>query len=280
MPLIYQGHLAEARRHLETGLALYDPDRHAAHAFAYGQDPLVGGLGFLSWTLVMQGHAAQALAAVERSLRRAESLGHAFSRALALYFSALVKELCGDHAATLGDAARLVALAREHQFPFWLAGGMGLQGRALAAQGRHAEGLALMTQGLETWRATGAGTAGMYFLRNVAEAYRDVGAADKALAVIEEGLAAAERNDYRAGEPELHRLRAEILAEHACTSEEAEEAFRRAMTLAHRHGAFLFARRAADGFARYLRQRGRDAEADQVLTETPLEPEETEGERP
>ncbi|MBI3246075.1 MAG: hypothetical protein HYZ50_06170 [Deltaproteobacteria bacterium] len=53
--LFWLGELARARRHLEQGLALYDPQQHAAHAFQYGQDPGVGCRCFLAATLAIQG---------------------------------------------------------------------------------------------------------------------------------------------------------------------------------------------------------------------------------
>jgi DNA-binding NtrC family response regulator/predicted ATPase len=272
LPLIYQGHLAEGRRHLEESVARYDPDRDADHAFIYGQDPLVGALGFLAWTLVLQGHEAEAVASVERAVRHSDTLGHAFTRGLALYFAALVSELRDDHAATLQGAERLITLARDHHFPFWMASGMVLRGRALAVQGHHAEGLTLMEEGLSILRATGAGVAGMSIIRNIAEGYRVVGAVDRAMAAVTEGLAAAERYDSRSGEPELHRIRAEILAADAATSGEAEAAFRLAVALARHQGSRLFARRAAAAFASYLRQRQRLTEAEHVLAENAPEP--------
>ena len=56
------GDWASARTHLEQGIALYDPQQHRAHAFLYGgHDPCVCCLGFAAWCLWMLGYPDQAL---------------------------------------------------------------------------------------------------------------------------------------------------------------------------------------------------------------------------
>ena len=47
--LVYRGELAAARRLLEHGVSLYEPRQHGSHAHAYGQDPGVACLAYLSW---------------------------------------------------------------------------------------------------------------------------------------------------------------------------------------------------------------------------------------
>src|SRR5262249_28288371 len=158
--------------------------RYSRHAFVYGQDPLVVAHSYLSWVLVLQGEEQKALASLESASRRAELIGHDFSRAFALYFSATVSDLREDPELMLQYADRLIALASERQFPFFRVGGMSLRGRALAAQGQYIDGLELMRTGLELSRAASAGAATMYFLRSIADAYRSIGLVDDALRTI------------------------------------------------------------------------------------------------
>ena len=40
--LVWLGQFVLARTHLEQGIALYNPERHKAHAALYGQDPGIG----------------------------------------------------------------------------------------------------------------------------------------------------------------------------------------------------------------------------------------------
>jgi hypothetical protein len=80
-------------------------------------------------------------------------------------------------------------------------------------------------------------------------------------------LEVTERNDHRTSEPELYFLRGELLAAASGMDAEAEASFRTALGAARKQGSVLFARRAADAFVAYLRERGRATEAEQVLAE-------------
>ncbi len=138
--LFYQGVLQDARAHFEASISLYDVERHAAHAFVYGQDPCVASLGFLGWVHVLLGHESEALSCIDRALRRLESVDHAFSRAFGSLIAAAVHEVRGDFRSMLTHAEQAIALATEHRFPFLLGGGICFRARALVAEGRHAEG--------------------------------------------------------------------------------------------------------------------------------------------
>lgn len=268
-PRVYQGRLAEGRRHIESAIALFDPERAARHAFVYGQDPLVVASSYASWVLVLQGHVADARAAVERAARRADALEHDYSRAFALYFTAIVADLSDDFAGLRDTADRLSVFAEERELPFWRVAGTALRGRALAAEGRHAEGLALMKTGRDLARAASAESVTLYFLRNIADAHFAMGATEDALRAVGEGLAACERQDYRTGESELHRIRGAILATNPATAGEAEMCHRRALALSRAQGAVYYERRAARALATHLRDRGRDEEAARVLADIP-----------
>jgi len=264
-PLVYEGRLTEGRRHIESAIALADPERSSRHAFVYGQDPLVVALSYLGWVLVLQGEVAEARGAVERAQGRAVAIEHDYSRAFAMYLTAIVCDL-SDDAALLRDVAEgLIAFSAERELPFWQVAGTALRGRALAAQGRHEEGLTLMTAALDLARAASAGSALVYFARNVADAYLAIGARDDAMRAVTEGLAVCERQDYRIGESDLHRIRAEVLTADPASADEAEESFRRAIAIARAQGAQYYLRRAGVALATHLRRRGREAEAEQVL---------------
>lgn len=268
-PRLYQGRLAEGRRHVERAIALFDPERSARRAFEYGQDPMVVASSYASWALVLQGDVAGARAAVERAARRADVIEHDYSRAFAMYFAAIVADLSDDFTGLRDAAERLSRFAEERELPFWRVAGTALRGRSLAAEGRHAEGLTFMTAGRDLARAASAGSVVLYFVRNIADACLAVGATDDALRAVAEGLAECERHDYRTGESELHRLRGTILAADPATAELAEECHRRAVEMARAQGAVYYLRRAASALAAYLRQRGRVADAEQVLARLP-----------
>jgi tetratricopeptide (TPR) repeat protein len=261
----HQGPLGEARAELEQAIALYDPDRHAAHGFVYGQDPLVAALGFLGRTLMLQGDEPAALACIERGLCRADAIDHAFSRAFALLNAGQLHELRGDFASVLAYAERGIELATEYRFPFFLGAALSLRGQVLVAEGRHFEGLGLILKGVGTWRETGAGLSLASYLGLIGDTYRLIGDFEQGMAAVAEGLEAAERGAEHISEPELHRVRGELLAAQPARSHEAGAAFETALALSARLGAPLFARRAAASLEAYLRARGRQAEAGEIL---------------
>ncbi len=88
--LNYLGEFAAARAYLEQGIALYDPQRHRAHAFRYGQDPGVACRSYAAVTLWWLGYPDQALQRSHEALTLAREVAHPFSLAYVLFFAALL----------------------------------------------------------------------------------------------------------------------------------------------------------------------------------------------
>jgi predicted ATPase len=81
----YFGEFAAAGEHIERGLALYSPAKHAAHAFTYtGHDPGVCGWMHGGLNLWFLGYPERAAESVHRAVVLAEQLAHAPSLAHAL----------------------------------------------------------------------------------------------------------------------------------------------------------------------------------------------------
>src|SRR5260370_13859907 len=83
------------------------------------------------------------------------------------------------------------------------------------------------------YRATGAEIARPYFLALLAEAYGAVGEPEAGLTALAEALTLVDTTGERWYEPELHRLKGELLLQ--CSSDhqaEAETCFQQAMTIA------------------------------------------------
>ncbi len=262
--LHHRGRLRDARKHLETSIALYDPRHDAELMFEHGQDPWIRSTCYLAYGQALQGHEAESLRNLAAVLQRAEEHGRPFSLAEALYFGSVIHELRREFDLAGQYAEREIALAREHRFPFWFSAGTHLRGRALAVQGRPDEGLRLMSKALAASRAAGARLALPYFLSHIADAHRAAGNAVAAFAAIEEGLAAAENSEAPSYAPELLRLRGELLAAETGRDRDAEASFEQAVALAQRQEASVLARRAAVSLAAYLRARVRSAEPQDV----------------
>jgi predicted ATPase len=100
----------------------------------------------------------------------------------------------------------------------------------------------------------------------LAEAEAAAGDLDRALAVLDEGLATADRVGNRAFEAELHRARGDILLQRdAANSAPAEEAFLTALAVAKQQGTRSFELRAALALAKLYQSTGRPADAHAVL---------------
>jgi adenylate cyclase len=123
----------------------------------------------------------------------------------------------------------------------------------------------VLGQGIEAWRATGSETYRAYSLALLADAHRRCGRADDALAALAEADRATAETGERLCEPEVHRLRGELLAGRSAGA--AETAFRSAVVAARGQQAHALHLRAAVGLGRFLRDRGRVAEARAVVAE-------------
>jgi hypothetical protein len=96
------------------------------------------------------------LLGVITTLTVASQLAHPFSQAFALTFAAVFHQLRREARLTQECAEASIRVSTEQGFQFWLAMGMVMRGWALAEQGRRAEGLAQIGQGLEALRTSGA----------------------------------------------------------------------------------------------------------------------------
>jgi len=207
-------------------------------------DPWIACHAYQAWALWLRGQPDAARRMSDRAMDLAGELGHPFTRALTLSFDAWLCQFEGDVDATGRRAADALALASEQGFGFWIGWAEIMQGWAQAADGRHVVGVARMREGLAHWRAVGSELGQPYFLTLLASAL--AGAGD--LAAARDALAAGEEVAARNGEgwwdPELQRLRGELLLLDGGTATEAESRFRTAVTVARERGAEALARRA------------------------------------
>jgi predicted ATPase len=84
--LFYLEEFAQAREHLEAGIALYDPQQHRSYGAVF--DPKVGCLSFAAWALWFLGYPDQALQRSHAALILAQELSHPYSLGYALNFAA------------------------------------------------------------------------------------------------------------------------------------------------------------------------------------------------
>jgi class 3 adenylate cyclase/predicted ATPase len=267
--MFWLGEMGPAQEHFEQGMALYDPQQHASHAFLYGQDPGVACRSFGAMATWWLGYPDQALQSTNEALTLAQELTHPFSLAFALGMAAIVHQFRREAQGVQERAEALIALSTEQGFPHWLAFGTILRGWALSGQGEGAEGIGQMRQGLVAYRAMGAELTRPYFLSLLAEADGKVGQIEEGLTVLNEALDTVNKTEERNWEAELHRGKGGLLLiQQGQKGGRAEECFWKALDIARRQQAKSLELRAAISLSRLWQQQGKKEEAQQLLTES------------
>jgi len=210
-PLLWRGEFAAAQEHMTHGLSLYDPRRHDAHVFLYGQDPGVDCRHWAALAFWGLGYPDQALRRNSEALALARELSHPFSLVGALSLLAGTHRLRGEAVETRKWAEEAISLARKHGFDLSLALGAIMRGWALAEQGQAEEGIAQLQEGLAAWQATGAELGRPYYLALLAEAHQKLGQSEEEEAALTEALAIVQNTEEHWWEAELYRLKGEFM---------------------------------------------------------------------
>ena len=165
------------------------------------------------------GYPEQALQWSHEALRLARELAHPFSLGFALFLTSWVPQFRREGSLTHERAEAAIALAAEHGFAVFGAGGTIFRGWALAArssergpgQAPREEGIAQIQQGLAAWRATGAEALRPYYLALLAEACGKGRQVAEGLHLLAEALAVADDTGECRWDAELYRLKGELL---------------------------------------------------------------------
>jgi predicted ATPase len=260
------GATAEAHTHYTQGLALYDRHQHRASTLLYGEDAGVTCRSHDAHTLWLLGYPDQGLARSHEAVTLAQQMSHPFSVAFALSCEAVFHQFRREECFTQVCADASIQLATDQGFPLWRARGAVLRGWALVQQGQAQEGIEQIHQGLRAIRATGSEIWRPYWLALLAEAHGTMGQPEVGLTVLTEALALVDTTGERWSEPELYRLKGELLLQqHSDDQGEAESCFYHALDIARTQQAKSFELRAATSLARLWQQQGKRDEARQVL---------------
>jgi class 3 adenylate cyclase/predicted ATPase len=256
----YLGEFEAARSTLMEGVALADSLPQGRHLLGLLADPRVNCRSYLSRTLWALGYPDQARALGDEALTLAEASGHAFTLANNLGLIAGLRVNLRDLEGAARLADRLIALATEQGFPYWLANGMLWRGWARVGSGQTEAGFADLQESVARFRARGNAITVAHGLHLLADAYRQAGRYDEGL----QALASLEPGDECRHEAEARRLHGDLLVL-AGQPEPAEARYRTALAVAREQSAKAFELRAATSQARLWRDRGRRPEARELL---------------
>jgi predicted ATPase len=183
-----------------------------------------------------------------------------------LNWAAIFHQLRREGRWTQEHAEAATLLAKEQGFPDWMAFSAILRGWALAHQGQAQAGIEQLHQGSIAHRATGAEILRPYWLALLAEAHGTLGEPEAGLTVLTEALKRVDTTGERWYEPELYRLKGELLLQQSSDNQaEAENCFQQAIAIAQHQQAKSLELRAATSLARLWQQQGKRQEAHDLL---------------
>jgi adenylate cyclase len=264
--LFCRGDLSTSRDYLAQSLSLYDPQRHQAHAILYGHDPSVVCRFYLSWTLSLMGYPAQALVQGYDALGHAQTLSHPHTLAFAFIGAAFLHQFRRELQLVREQVEAAMSLTSDQGFVLYATYGTILRGWERGVQGEVEAGITQLQQGLAGYHAIGAEVLRSYFLFLLAEVHEQAGQQEEGLRVLAEALCVAHATGERLYEPELYRLKGELLLQQSSdTQVEAENCFQQAISIAQHQKAKSLELRAATSLARFWQQQGKRQEAHDLL---------------
>jgi class 3 adenylate cyclase/predicted ATPase len=256
--------LADAQR----GIALYEPDRHHAHAYDYGgHDTGVCAYAHSAITLWVSGFPEQAERMSVGALELGHRLGHPPSLAHAAWWSATLRQLLRAAEPCREFAELTIRIGREQGSDMFVMCPL-LLGWTMFETGQVSEGLQRMEDAVGATRQSVRRFYFEYELLVFAEALLKAGEPDRAQQVVQEALDCITTSRNRLFEAEAHRLLGVCLATQGGESlAEAETRLLQAIETSDRQGALSFKLRAATSLGRVWRDQNRRLEARNLLSQ-------------
>ena len=251
--LCLTGELTAARKHLEEALLVYEQAQMSQRdkRVLYVHDQKSTGLSYLALTLTLLGYLDSGLRAAERGLSHSQSLGGLHTINFSLCYLAAVHHIRRNSREALRHATQSLALAREQGFATWIGVSQMIRGESLVSNGEHEEGLKEIASGMKAHSGMEAAAYEPFGLSLYAKGLIAQGRLDEALGALAQALAISERTGERFYLAELWRLKGEVLARKA-NSSEAEHWFREAIELSRQQEAKLLELRSAASLCRLV----------------------------
>jgi predicted ATPase len=261
----FLGRYVEAEATLGRGIELCAADIPPLRFAVYGEHPGVLCRLYRGWALAPLGRAAEAAAMTADGIALARRLRNPHGVAWALCCGSLVHALLRATETTRALAEEALELAATYRLPQWRAWSTFFAGWARTRSGEPAAGLALMAEGAEAWRATGAALSTTLLQGLLAEAHAGQGDAQQARTHLDAAFAhhAAFGEAYMLAE--LHRIEAAVLELERRPADAVRAALVKASEVAQAQGVAGFATRAACARAAFERRQGRRDAARAVL---------------
>ncbi|OJH38972.1 hypothetical protein BON30_22450 [Cystobacter ferrugineus] len=263
-----QGHVAEAQEMLGEAVAQGDTEEELdpRSLGLLEVEPLAMAMAFGAVSCIIRCEQQQGLQLMNRAIRRAERLGHPHTSLLTYEMAAMLHWIRFDAHLMLEAANKALAIFDQGLFPTWEGWAPALRGWALLELGRRQEGYDLLLRDLERQKQAGAEIGQTFFSCLLAHARLRMGLISEGLTAATEGLAWGTRTGDHLEDPELHRLRGELLMRDG-EAAKAQSEFQEAIRIAHQSGARCIEVRATLSLCHLLLEQGRSREARRRLWE-------------
>ena len=269
--LHFLGEQAAARRYIERGLRRPATSPARSQILRFQFDQSVAGRAYFSRILWLQGFPEQAAVQAERCVVEAQASKHALSICYALGQAACpIALLTGNLALAEQRIGMLLDYAERHVLPLWRGKGRCFKGMLSVRSDDRAAGLLLHGAAIDELQEAGFSPYHTGWLCEYAEGLGSAGDIPRAHATIGLAVTQAKRSHSRWYEPELLRVKGELLLlervpKHAAA---AENHFKKSLTLARQQGSLSWLLRTATSLARLRRTQGHKGDAHKLLART------------
>jgi len=276
----YRGDFTKSLEHAEKGISLFNLEQERAIVGLFQLSSTVALHEFSGSSLWMLGYPEKGLTHIQQAIALAQTLQHPPSIAFAYGIGCFAYHSARDFEWVENASAETLKLAEREVFQLWDTIALIYHGWAIAMKGRIEEGIEEIEKGLEKFRPTGTRICLPDMMTMLGEALWKAGRIEEALAALDEGIREANepnRNEHFM-EPELYRLKAEILKQCAEIEDQpanagklfkdAEDSFQDALDLTRKQKARMLEIRVAVGLGRLWQRQGKQQEALQILEES------------
>lgn len=266
----YIGPMAESLEHLSKAASLYDDERHANHAFIYGQDPKMASLSYSAIPHWWLGYTLTASSCVEDGIAHARKINHPRSLAFALANGARTELKRGDYLRCIELGSEANRVSEKHGYPDFRAMGYFHQ---LAGEWRTEPSdstLAALRETLDALVAVGNSLSMPYYHGVLADMLSLEGQFEEALAELMLADRQLKKHGHDLDEVEVHRVRGLVEWRRQQAGDTATTdpgvALRQAHDLAVRQGAISWRLVAAVSLAEWLESHDDSEQARSTLT--------------
>jgi hypothetical protein len=253
----FKGNQPEAFRCFERVVKVFDPPSDPRHATWILSDVRMPARAMLARILLLQGFIERASRDARSSFEDELARGRPLSLCAVLRYAVIpVAFAIGDLATAERSVVMVTDLAKKHGSAFWSRIGRCLEGALSIKRGDLAVGTPLLRSALQTVRNRPPDLIAVF-----AEGLAGLGELTEAVATIDERLERSEKSGERWYDPELLRIKGDVLLQRATDHSQAsaEVCLQSAIDLARQQGALLWELRAALSLSRlWVRQHQQD----------------------